>query len=322
MRIFIIKLITISILISIVFSFLLFAIPKDNNAYLSEYNKKIDIIKHTPSPRVIFIGASTLAFNIDSKQISDSVGYNVVNMGLHAGIGAKYYLNDYIQYIKKGDIVIISPSYDADFRGGGNGTEETMIDLMVSTGCRNLFNLNTYQYKCIIEGIPFFCFRNIIRLQESSKKGWNTPSKNEEFKYAASGFNSYGDEQSHWNIPYRKGLDIKKSPKSWPSIDTICVNRGFVTYLKKQKEIYSQKGAHVIIMPEICSELRYKKYNPASIEKAFAEIGGIYFDVSPDEMVFPDSLGYDEWGSSHFCRSGVTVISNKISNFLSKQVIP
>ncbi len=316
MKLFLIKLITISILISIVFSLLLFAIPKDNNAYLCEYNKKIDIIKHTPSPRVILIGASTLAFNIDSKQIADSIGYNVINMGLHAGIGAKYYLNDYIQYIKKGDIVVISPSYYADFSLGGNGTTETMIDLMVSTGCRNLFKLNFYQYKHIIEGIPFFCFRNIVRFQESSKKGWNTPSENEEFKYTASGFNKYGDEQSHWSIPYRKGLDIKKSPQRWLSIDTIYVDRSFVSFLRKTLEIYSKKTTYVFLMPEIRSELLYKKYNPSTIVNAFNEVGGLRFLVPPDEMVFPDSLGYDEWGSSHFCRKGVTLISDKYSHVL------
>ncbi|HVD61344.1 MAG TPA: hypothetical protein VNC11_10775, partial [Gemmatimonadaceae bacterium] len=63
----------------------------DNN-YLAAVLEKDRLIRNTPSPKVILVGGSNLAFGIDSKLMQDSLGLRVVNMGLYAKLGLRYML--------------------------------------------------------------------------------------------------------------------------------------------------------------------------------------------------------------------------------------
>ena len=65
-------------------------LPMEQDGYLQAYNKKCQLLEDTPSPRIIFVGGSNLAFGLDSQRIKDSLNINVINYGLHAGIGLKY----------------------------------------------------------------------------------------------------------------------------------------------------------------------------------------------------------------------------------------
>ena len=58
----------------------------DDN-YLAAVLEKDRLIRSTPSPKIVLVGGSNLAFGIDSKKIEDSLGLRVVNMGLYAKLG-------------------------------------------------------------------------------------------------------------------------------------------------------------------------------------------------------------------------------------------
>ena len=68
------------------------------------------------SPKIVVVGGSNTIFNINSRTISDLVGYPVVNMGLHAGLGLMFMLNEIEPAIRKGDIIIIMPEYAQFYR--------------------------------------------------------------------------------------------------------------------------------------------------------------------------------------------------------------
>ena len=85
---------------------LLWGIPKDGNAYECEYNHKVELIASTPQPRIILIGGSTVAFGTDSRRIMDSLHCHVVNFGLNKGVGIRYLLDDCLQYVRKGDVIV------------------------------------------------------------------------------------------------------------------------------------------------------------------------------------------------------------------------
>jgi hypothetical protein len=61
----------------------------DDN-YLAAVLEKDRLIRNTPSPKIILVGGSNLAFGIDSRMMQDSLGLRVVNMGLYAKLGLKY----------------------------------------------------------------------------------------------------------------------------------------------------------------------------------------------------------------------------------------
>ena len=311
---FVFNIVAISVLVIFVFFVMLICLPMDKDDYLLEYNKKIEIIKKTPGPRLIFIGPSTLAFGIDSKQISDSLGINVINMGLHAGIGARYYIDDYLHYVREDDIVLISPSYYGDFLHGGNGFPETMPDLMIATGWRNIERLNYEQLLQLFKGTPFYCLRSLMKLRRPPMEKFNPMQKNQEFRFVASGFNEYGDEISHWIIPSNT---IKKENTDEPllSYNKEKCDSSFLIYLKRAVEKYLNKGAKVLIMPELCSHTNYVLYKPAYLEEDMLRYGLVFF-ASPSKFEFHDSLSYNGWGAPHLSRAGVTLASERLVSLL------
>ncbi len=318
MRNFLLKIAAISVIVVFIFFLMFIFLPMDKDDYMREYNKKIEILKNTPSPRIIFIGASTLAFGIDSKQISDSLGINVINMGLHAGIGARYYVDDYLQYIRKGDIVILSPSYYGDFIQGGNGFPESLPDLMIATNWRNFDQLNIYQLIQLTKGVPFYCLRNTMNLFQTPIKEFDPSDKNQKFQFKASGFNEYGDEISHWVIPSH--LDKNQASKNLKTTQPkdIKVNNSFIIYLKNSIEKYKRKGAYIMLMPEISSQTKYREYNPIYIENIMKDYN-LKFLTCPKNLEFHDSCSYDEWGAPHLSRMGVTIASNRIITLLQNK---
>ena len=56
-------------------------LPMEQDGYLQAYNKKCQLLEDTPSPRIIFVGGSNLAFGLDSQRIKDSLNINVINYG-------------------------------------------------------------------------------------------------------------------------------------------------------------------------------------------------------------------------------------------------
>src|SRR5438105_4157685 len=84
------------------------AAPSDFMAAIIDKHKQIDIIK---SPKIILGGGSNLAFGIDSKKLETAFNMPVINMGLHAGLGLTFILNELKYSIKKNDIVFLSIEY-------------------------------------------------------------------------------------------------------------------------------------------------------------------------------------------------------------------
>lgn len=102
---------------------------QDDN-YLAAVLEKDRLIRNTPSPKIILVGGSNLAFGIDSRMMQDSVGLRVVNMGLYAKLGLKYMLAQVRPYIKTGDIVVVVPEYDqfyGDFSNGDNTLNTALL---------------------------------------------------------------------------------------------------------------------------------------------------------------------------------------------------
>ena len=91
------------------------------NTYLAAIIDKETILKNTPSPKIIIIGGSNVAFGFDSSLMKQKVGIPVVNTGLQGGLGIRFAMNFVKPYIKEGDILIISPEYNnilGDLNGG------------------------------------------------------------------------------------------------------------------------------------------------------------------------------------------------------------
>jgi len=96
-----------------------------NGTVMAAVLQKDRLIRTTPSPKIILVGGSNLAFGIDSRLLQDSLHVNVVNMGLYAKLGLRYMLAQVKPYIRAGDIVIVVPEYD-QFYGSFSEGDNTL----------------------------------------------------------------------------------------------------------------------------------------------------------------------------------------------------
>lgn len=117
----------------------------DKHKYLSESNRK----------RIIIVGGSSALFGIDSKLIEKEFkDYDVVNMGLHAGLGLEFMLNDIKKDIREGDIIIINSEY-SHFYGKTNG-EAVLNNVIVYNEFKNFSSLSIENIKVMLNGLPEF----------------------------------------------------------------------------------------------------------------------------------------------------------------------
>lgn len=257
-------------------------LPIEQDNYLQAYNKKCKLLEITPSPRIIFVGGSNLSFGLDSQRIKDSLDINVINFGLHAGIGLKYMIDDISIYARKGDIIVFAPEYQ-HFYSGAYGESETIAPLMAVAHWRKVHLLDMRQWINVVTGLP--------QIPKSSSL---MPPNRTSQSYKASGFNEYGDETQHWAF---KGARINAKPFKG------TFNKQFCKYFIS-KIINLQKKCSVFIIPPIYTESAYNiNQNDIAIIEEFLEKEGCPFLVSPKAHVLRDEYAYDS--EYHMNRQGV-----------------
>jgi hypothetical protein len=166
------------------------------NSYFAASIDKHRVLHQTPSPKIVFVGGSNLAFGLDSPQIEEKFRMPVVNMGVHASLGLRYMLDEIKEDIHQGDIIIISPEYE-QFFGGLNGGESLLYDLSVfPQGLAYVHSPS--QYQVILISLPF-----LIQSVPKRLIGNLLGSRNPDIigVYNRTAFNSHGDVVAHLDEP-------------------------------------------------------------------------------------------------------------------------
>jgi hypothetical protein len=109
-RTFFINLLQVSVLTAAVIALIFLTIQPDPDHYFAGSRLQLDLLKNTPSPRIILVGGSNVSFGLDAAMMQKALGVPVINDGLHAGLGVVP-LRELQEYLRPGDIVIISLEY-------------------------------------------------------------------------------------------------------------------------------------------------------------------------------------------------------------------
>jgi len=268
---------------------LLFGLSENGSDYLYEYNHKLQLLDTVGQPRIIFMGGSSAAFDNDSRTIRDSLGCNVINFGLHAGIGMRIPLEDGLRSIRKGDVVVVQIEY-ANFFNGGNGEPEALPAFMTATKWREWNRLNANQWMKLIQGIPRNNISNLVHLARRFKTGPNVA-----FVYTKDGFNEFGDEVSHLNYPSQKYLPTGKK-------NTKAINTDFIEWLGHILAQYEERGSHVIMMPPACIVSCFNESYNDNVKEALETIHYPYV-IEPSYMALDDDYMFNT--GYHLNREGV-----------------
>ena len=178
----------------------------DDNSYVAAVLEKDRLIRTTPSPKIILVGGSNLAFGMDSKLVQDSLGLNVINMGLYAKIGLRYMLAQVTPYISRGDIVVVVPEYD-QFYGAYIEGDNTLNTAMLYTPTDRVPDfIRSYSIiDVILRPRAENARRSFLRAAAAAvgrEDQFFPPDTNP--VYNRHSFNQYGDAVKHLG---RKGMD-------------------------------------------------------------------------------------------------------------------
>lgn len=165
---------------------LLYSITMNSWAnYLLIASEKHRLLEKTDPPRIIFIGGSNILYSLDSSMVENELNYASINMGLNAGLGLEFMLNEVKKDIKPGDLLVIAPEYEL------------------------LHNYNNLYYSVILDGNPFLIkylsMGQIIKLIKYIPKLCQDrlmQLKNEDcytIDYSTKWFNKHGDLINHIN---------------------------------------------------------------------------------------------------------------------------
>jgi hypothetical protein len=109
-RLFFISLLQVILLTAALIALVFVAIGPDPNHYFAGSRLQLELLKNTPSPRIILVGGSNVSFGLDAELMQQTLGIPVINDGLHAGLGIVP-LREAQEYIRPGDVIIISLEY-------------------------------------------------------------------------------------------------------------------------------------------------------------------------------------------------------------------
>lgn len=283
--------------------------PRNQESGYNEYMKKIGMVMNTPSKRIIFVSGSSLNTALDSQMMEDSLHINVVNYGLNAGIGLKFWLDDVTPYVRKGDIVVVAPEYPQFFNDVMYGNPETLGPLMYYSNMRNITKMNLKQLLNVIKGIPSIINSNVIgaigkKRQAPQKHSGANPS---EFK----------SEKTPSPLPPHQAENNFKP--TWEYKRPLVVDEDFGNYFVQKINELKAQGATVLIVPSVIRATAFarERINAYAID-AFLRKHGLAYHSKPELHVVPDEDASDtDYHTNYYGRIRNTqVLINEIRPYI------
>lgn len=278
LRKFIIKSIVFLFILSLVFFSLSLTFKRKYSPktdYLAAIIDKHYRLNKIDSNRLILIGGSNLTFGINSQTIVDKLNVNVVNMGLHAGLGLEFMLNEVKPAIKKGDIIVLCLEYPLYLDGF-----KPDIDLISFT--QHLYPPSKDYYHFNIEEI-------FLANYAKFKKHFEEQTIKIDPVFNRQKFDKYGDNIGHLGLPglpelrdkERIGkLEVDKSAKLIKQFETACNQKKaklLISYVSYPKSQYQRNKKAIDDLNQLLHQ----------------EISSIYFINKPEDYIFNDDLFYD-----------------------------
>jgi len=259
-------------------AFLYFKLPRNPHSYYRGFALKDNLLRQTPSPRVIICGGSNCALGIDSQLLAKGLQREAINTGLHAGFGLSFMLRSVQAHLRQGDILILCPEYSLLTPSGWRGDDDL---------CRLVFQepvavryLSTANLPTLVHGLGRVLGAQLPRLLAPGSRFRTDPI------YCATAFNAHGDVVSHLN----------QEPERWipggaePACDEAIIRR-----LKTFTDECQSRGVIVRILPPCIREIEYQK-NHAVINATYQAIRSTCPSITlarPEDFAYPADFFFD-----------------------------
>lgn len=149
------------------------------NDYMAAIIDKHNKLENDKNHRIILAGGSNIAFGINSQKIEKELKMPVTNLGLHGGLGLQFILNEIIETVKTGDIILLNLEYslyDQNYKPNIELLNQTQI----------IYPKSRSYYTFQIDDKLFIYYKNF-------KKSFTKPKADTTSIYNRKSFNIYGD---------------------------------------------------------------------------------------------------------------------------------
>lgn len=258
---------------------------------------KQGLLRDRVGNRLVFVGGSNLAEGIDSPLIESNLNMPVVNMGFHAGLGLNYQLLAVTPYLRKGDVVVISPEY-SNFRNDDRYLGEKV-----------LLQLYADVLPCGIRGMPLkSAWHLLVALPEYVIHKWYRyfiPKKVSHPFAFENDYNEHGDylpnRKNRHEFTYTAGKGLRETD----------VGTGVFDCLSEFKNLMTERGVKILLLPPAQFEGAFKP-NKAYVAVLSEKLMAIKmpFIADPNRYVFPADMMYDT--EYHLNAQGVRMRTRKV----------
>jgi len=272
------------------------------------YEKKEAYATSITTPKLILGGGSGVHFSLNAQQLEVHFGIPVVNLGMHAGMGAKYLFHRLKKNANEGDTLLIALEYG--FYGYRGEFHHVGSRYYLTYDKAFFWSLSPQEQWGIVRAFtPYDTFRAIrygmIPLKEFAiGKGYTSKS-----------INRNGDET------YKPVID-RKVPIQAFMFGRACEDREIIHELQELKRWADQKGVRVIMsFPAREQQTIYAtpKYQ-AFFKSIVACLNREGFEVlgSPEAFFYPDALFYD--APAHLNEKGATIHTKRMQGYLESHL--
>jgi hypothetical protein len=306
MKSFLSKIIKFTFLVFIILCLGILFIPDKSvqSSILGAYPTKHELLKQTTRKKIILLGGSNLSFGIDSKQIETALKKPVINMGIHAGVGLEFMINDIKPYISAGDTVIVVPEYEHFYTDNFYGEME-LISVLFDIEPQSKKTINKEQWIPLLKYLPTYSAKKIKNFLPSVLKNKEEPVS----IYHKNSFNENGDAYLHWSLPNQTYLPAVKNKGNE------TVNKEVITQLLDLKKYIRSKQATLLIFPPVIDETSYnnQEYIINKINTELAD-NQLIFVSNPINYKYKNQLFFNSY--YHLNKTGVDKRTQQLINDL------
>lgn len=207
-------------------------------------------------PQIIFVGGSNTLFGVDSKMVAEALDYDVVNMGIHMGLGYYFQTQQVINELQSDDIVLLSPEYVSYYQ-----------DKVIS---KHMLNQISEHYPSVLLQFDHLNRPKLLydHFLDKIKKNISYIQAGKSYKlgpvdgYSFSGVNEYGDQTDQlsiekgsklgqWNMKIYQGKELHEVfLKQTSRIVDRCKQLGckvFFTFPALAESAYDNRVANTLV---------------------------------------------------------------------------
>jgi hypothetical protein len=274
---------------------LLLLIPEGNDYALASRLKQ-QRLASLPSPKLVLIGGSNLAFGIDSDMLTARTGCPVANMGMNGYLGVRYMLAESEARLQAGDIAVLAFELDS-FVKSVEGTSGDLL-MIAKAEPASLAHMTWSQVAGVAARIPYVDQQKLRRISQdgferfyAKLQGKPVPTVAVDINAIESvrGFNEAGDLQSHLDVTWPKqreqGLDISALPLEAELFDLLAA---FADRMKR-------RGVAAIMSYSPVQAEFFRQHERAirDIHQRLLAVPGLEVPSSPEAFMYDSGAFFD-----------------------------